>query len=99
MTNTEEWNKIGDKLTSILRICNCQSKLKSIVKILISIRDKCEAMEWYKLTPEELFICAFLDREGILTHGTNCEYPIVAGAEAFWEWIDEIKNNSDLEDN
>ena len=97
--NTTEWHKIGDKLTSILGICHCQRKLKSFVDILVSIHNKCNVRNWDALTMEELFICAFLDKLGILCHGTNCEYPIVAGAEAFWEWIFEIKDSPYLQDN
>lgn len=97
--NIEEWHKIGNRLTYFLDVCACQRKLKSFVNILVSIHNKCKSQSWSELTMEELFICALLDKKGIICHGTNCEYPIIAGAEAFWDWIMEIKDSPYLEDN
>ena len=97
--NYEEWHKIGNKLCTYLRICKCQRKLKSIVDILIKIYEKGKNNErsW---TSEEYLILAFLDSINLITHGTNCEYPIMISTNSdFWEWLYSIKDNPNLCDN
>lgn len=95
MNNNREWHDINHKLTEFLGICDCQRKLKSIVDILITIRDSLNTGR--KLTPEQLFICALLDGKAF-SHGINAEYPIITEIQ-FWDWLDNIKNDSNLEDN
>jgi hypothetical protein len=96
---TCDWKQLGRTLSHNLRICECQRKLRSIVLILMSIRAKCREGEHDSLTPEELFITSLLDRNGseLVTHGTNAEYPILTGD--LWDWLDEIWQNPNLEDN
>jgi hypothetical protein len=98
MKDINEWHKIGNKLTSYLGICSCQRKLKSIVEILIHINIKISNHDWNALTMNELLITALLEKRGLITHGTNCEYPFI-GNEEFWNWLSEIKDNEYLEDN
>lgn len=98
MKDIEEWHKIGDKLTSYLGICNCQRKLESIVIILVRIEIKITNYDWSNFTKEELLITALLETKGLITHGSNCEYPFKGNAE-FWKWLDEIKYSEFLEDN
>lgn len=99
MVDTNEWHKIGDKLTSYLNICKCQRKLKSIVNILCSIYNKIDGDNKEDLTEEEHLICALLDKNThLITHGTNIEYPIIFNR-IEWEWILSIKNDINLEDN
>jgi hypothetical protein len=95
----KEWHKIGNRLTHFLGICPCQRKIKSIVDILVHIHIKCNNQDWKALTVEELLICALLEKRGIVTHGVNCEYPIISESEAFWDWIHEIKHSPYLIDN
>ena len=107
----EEWEEINAKLTSFLGICGCQRKLKSIVDVLVIIYDKGQMGE-HNWTPEEYLILAMLDKCNLITHGVNCEYPIIIdmngstpfgiGQEErcdFWEWINIVKNNPNLTDN
>ncbi len=99
----EEWHKIGDKLTDIFKICPCQRKLKSIIDNLYYIYQKC--IDAYKLdtprdfTGAEWLLIALLDRNGIILHGTNCEYPIIIEDHPFWIWILEVKESPYLSDN
>lgn len=104
----KEWHKIGNRLTSYLHICSCQRKLKSIVEIMLRIQSKFESGYLARdLTPEELLICNLLDANSdVITHGTNCEYPILGHAVldkhdnlGFWEWLKTIKDNPNLIDN
>jgi hypothetical protein len=93
-----EWHLIGNQLSEYLNICNCQRKLKTIIDILLHIRQVCGDTEWEKLTKEELFITALLDNIGF-THGSNAEYPIVDDSYPIWDFIDSIKDSPALEDN
>ena len=34
-----------------------------------------------------------------ITHGINCEYPTIIKDDDFWQWILEVKDNPNLEDN
>jgi hypothetical protein len=98
---TCSWNEIGLFLTKNLRICGCQRKLKSIVLILKSIKDKCEIKRYDALTPEELFITALLEEtiECAIYHGTNAEYPCLNTCNPIWEAIEDLLINPNLEDN
>lgn len=101
----EEWHKIGNKLTAYFGICNCQRKLKSIIDNLYSIYDKCnrayEDTDCKRdFTGAEWLLIAILDRHSdLITHGTNCEYPIINKDNWFWQWIIEIKDSPSLNDN
>ena len=98
----KEWHKIGDKLTNYLGICGCQRKLKSIVDVLVRIYDKGKTGK-HNWTAEEYLILAMLDARNLITHGINCEYPIILhmprNNDDFWEWINSIKDNPNLDDN
>lgn len=110
--DTKEWHKIGDKLTAYLGICGCQRKLKSIIDVLVRIYDKGQTGE-HNWTAEEYLILAMLDARKLITHGVNCEYPIISPTMTrdevlifnnlytvdFWEWINSVKDNPNLEDN
>lgn len=93
----DQWHLIGNKLTVDLGICRCQRKLKSFIDILAGIHKKSLTND-YNYTGEEYFILAFLDSKDLITHGTNCEYPIVLDTE-FWRWVLEVKDSPYLEDN
>jgi hypothetical protein len=98
----KEWDKISYKLTNYLGICGCQRKLKSIIDVLVRIYDKGQAGE-HNWTPEEYLILAMLDSRGLITHGVNCEYPIILhmtrNDDDFWEWVNSVKDNPNLDDN
>lgn len=100
--NLKEWHEIRDKLTNYLGICKCQRKLKSIINVLVRIYDKGQngIHDW---TAEEYLILAMLDARGLITHGINCEYPIILhmnrNNDDFWEWIKTVKDNPNLDDN
>ncbi len=101
---TNEWHKIGDKLTNYFGICSCQRKLKTIVDNLLSIKQKCiDAYD--KETPRdftgaEWLVIAQLDKYSTsITHGTNCEYPIINQDDDLWIWLNEIKDSPYLIDN
>jgi hypothetical protein len=95
----KEWHKIGNKLTRYFNICSCQRKLKSIIDNLASIKEKCQNEE-YNFTGAEWLVIAMMDKSSdAITHGINCEYPIINKDDPFWIWIDEVKNNPNLEDN
>jgi len=99
MKNTEEWHKIGDRLTSYFAICSCQRKLKSIIDNLYSIYIKIENQD-YNFTGAEWLLIAFLDATtNSITHGINCEYPIIRNNDPLWKWIIEVKDSPYLEDN
>lgn len=87
MTRKEQ-KVIEQKLSRWLGICHCQRKIKSIVTVLSNIKYKIENKEksW---TGEEYLIVALLDSNGLITHGVNIEYPILA-KEDFWLFIDEL---------
>ena len=98
--DVDEWHKIGNKLTKELHICGCQRKLKSIIEVLNNIRDKHEnGNDSY--TGEEYLILALIDANTnkIITHGTNCEWPILTDLDGFWKWIREVRDSPYLEDN
>ncbi len=101
MVDSEEWHKIGDKLTGYFKICGCQRKLKTIVNNLYSIYYKLDKESPdYNFTGTEWLIRAMLDRSSnAIMHGTNCEYPILNKEDEFWKWILEVKDNPNLEDN
>lgn len=104
MNATEEWHKVGDKLTSYFGICGCQRKLKSIIDNLVSIRDKCITGE-RNFTGAEWLVLAMIDAKqkghlsDAIVHGTNCEYPIIMRDHPFWKWLDEVKDSPYLNDN
>jgi len=100
----DEWHKIGNKLCDYFGICRCQRKLKSIINSLVSIYDKC--IDAYKIgvdrdfTGAEWLLIAMLDSNtSLITHGTNCEYPIIYKDDEMWKWILEIKDSPYLQDN
>lgn len=104
MENIEEWHKIGNKLCNYFGICNCQRKLKTIVDNLVSIYEKCngayEGTHERDFTGAEWLVIAQLDKYSTaITHGTNCEYPIINKEDDFWKWIMEIKDSPYLKDN
>lgn len=99
-----EWHKIGDKLTGYFGICSCQRKLKSIIDNLYSIYEKCngaqEGTHERDFTGAEWLLIAILDKgSNLITHGINCEYPIINSDDEFWKWIIVVKDNPNLEDN
>lgn len=95
-----EWNRLNRKLCSLLQICPCQRKLKSIVMILLSIYNKLIVMKWDELTPEELLICNLLDvNTEWITHGVNCEYPILKRGGELWDFVLSAQYNPALIDN
>lgn len=104
MNSDEEWHKIGDKLTGYFGICPCQRKIKSIIDNLYSIYKK--NIDAYEIgtprdfTGAEWLIIALMDKNGTaITHGTNCEYPMIDKENPFWEWILEVKDSPYLKDN
>jgi hypothetical protein len=79
---TAQWHKIGNKLCNYLQICSCQRKLKSIIDNLYSIYIKCngayEGTHERDFTGAEWLLIAILDRHSAyISHGINCEYPII----------------------
>ena len=48
---------------------------------------------------EKTFNCFIGENEVAITHGINCEYPIINKDDEFWQWIGEVKDNPNLEDN
>ncbi len=102
--DTKEWHKIGNKLTMYFGICSCQRKIKSIIDNLYSIYEKCnDATEngtKLNFSGAEWLIIAMMDRSSdAITHGINCEYPTIIKDDDFWQWILEVKDNPNLEDN
>ncbi len=93
----ESWKSIRKTLTDYLQICGCQRKLKSIISVLSNIHYKINN-ENKGFTDEEFLICALLHRANLLTHGINCEYPIIKNEE-FWDWVLRTKDNANLENN
>ena len=92
-------DKIGAKLTSYFGICSCQRKLKSIIDNLENIKEKCLDRN-YEFTGAEWLLIALIERNSnAITHGVNCEYPIINQDDPFWIWIDKVKNDPNLEDN
>lgn len=99
MNDIKEWHKIGDKLTNYFGICQCQRKIKTIIDNLVSIHDKCLKRD-YNFTGAEWLVIALMDRKSTaIVHGVNCEYPIIMEEDPFWIWVNEVKNNPNLEDN
>jgi hypothetical protein len=98
-TDICEWSKIGEQLTSYFGICSCQRKLKTIINNLVSIKEKCLKRD-YSFTGAEWLIIALIEKDSwAIKHGINCEYPIINEDDPFWVWIDEVKDNPNLEDN
>lgn len=97
MEHIEEWHKLGDRLSSHLRICNCQRKIKSITNVLLNIKAKIDNRE-DDYTPEEYLILALLDKTSLITHGINMEYPMLNDDDT-WKWIESIKDDPNLTDN
>lgn len=100
----ESWHEISEKLANYFQICSCQRKIKSIVDNLLAIKKKC--IDAYELdtprdfTGAEWLIIAQLDSfSNSVTHGINCEYPIINKHDEFWVWLDKIKDNKNLIDN
>lgn len=99
MVDSKEWHTIGDKLTAIFNICSCQRKLKTIIDNLYEIYVKLENQN-FTFTGTEWLIIAMIDRNtDAITHGINCEYPILNKEDELWKWILEVKDNPNLEDN
>lgn len=102
MDKDKRWHEIGNRLTGYLGICGCQRKLKSIASELMDIYQKINRYhnegEPMNFTGAQYLLTAMLERQGLICHGVNCEYPIITNTE-FWNWIIEIQNNSALEDN
>jgi len=104
MVDNKEWHKIGNILTYYFGICRCQRKLKSIVDDLVRIKQKCiDANDLgtpRDFTGAEWLLIAIIEsKSDAITHGTNCEYPIIMREDPFWKWLDKVKNNPNLEDN
>lgn len=108
MIDDKEWHRIGDTLTEYLGICGCQRKIKSIVDNLWEMKrknqDAYENGTKREFTGSEWTLFAMMENrggklKGAVMHGVNCEYPIIIVEHSFWKWIDEIKNNPNLEDN
>lgn len=63
-------------------------------------KGKADKQNW---TSEEYLILAMLESKDLITHGINCEHPIMLhtrkSGDDFWEWICSIKDNSNLIDN
>lgn len=105
MVDDKEWHRIGDELTGMFHICGCQRKLKSIVDNLYSIYEKCNGA--YKgthkrdFTGAEWLLIALIEAhfQGNITHGINCEYPIIIEEGTLWKWVLKEKDNPNLEDN
>lgn len=98
MKDMETWKQINRKLTSYFEICRCQRKLKSIVDSLLLIREKCNNQE-FEFTGSEWLLLALLEKHSLITHGVNCEYPIIEEDQDFWKWLLILKNNPNLIDN
>jgi len=101
--NIEEWHEIGDKLTGYFNICSCQRKIKTIVDNLLSIKQKCnDAFEngtERNFTGAEWLLIAIIDKNSdAISHGINCEYPIIINDDPLWLWLEEIKDNPNLVD-
>jgi aspartate oxidase len=99
VSDVNEWHRLGNTLSDYLGICRCQRKLMAIYRILTSIKDKCISNNWEELTYDELLICALLEQKNIITHGTNCEYPIVNSAHPIWKFLEDEKDNENLVNN
>ena len=104
MVDINEWHKISNRLCDMFGICRCQRKIKSIIDNLYSIYEKCigayEGTHERNFTGAEWLLIAIIDRNtNAITHGTNCEYPIINKESEFWKWIIKVKDNPNLEDN
>lgn len=100
----KEWHKISNELAKIFSICSCQRKLKTIVDNLHEIYTKLVDYQDngtpLSFTGAEWLLVAMIDQNtDAITHGTNCEYPIIMRDTALWKWIVAAKNNPNLEDN
>lgn len=97
--DAKRWNEISETLTEYFQICSCQRKIKSIVDNLAEIKDKCERRD-FNFTGAEWLLIAIMDaRSHAVAHGINCEYPIIRSSDDFWQFIDSVKDDPNLEDN
>ena len=104
MEKHKSWHEIGDELTSKFNICGCQRKLKTIVDNLYSIYQKLitfqDTGDDLDFTGAEWLLVAMIDKNTkAITHGVNCEYPIINQDDEFWKWVIETKDNPNLKDN
>ena len=89
----ENWDNLQYRLTTFFGICSCQRKLKTIIDNLVSIKEKLIDRN-FNFTGSEWLIIAILDKNtDSITHGINCEYPIINTENPMWKWIDEVKDN------
>ncbi len=95
----KEWHKIGNQLTSYFQICGCQRKLKTIIDNLVEIKQKLIDRNFNFTGAEWLLIASMETFSNAITHGINCEYPIIIEDDPFWKWLDEVKDNPNLVDN
>lgn len=94
----ESWHDILENLTGHFGVCNCQRKIRTIILDLHRIKTKCLNSD-YTFSGSEWLLLAIMESNGLVTHGINCEYPIIYETDPFWAWIDEVINNPNLEDN
>mgnify|MGYP001573488685 CR=1 FL=1 len=69
---------------------------------LLSARETVENEELYvrPFTGAEWLLIALMDKNSTaITHGINCEYPILYDDDPFWIWMLEAHDNPNLEDN
>src|SRR5688572_32878637 len=100
------WKQINLVVTECVGIGGCQRKLKSIVDNLHSMYTRCiganEGTHEREFTGAEWLLIAIIEKHGkgeMITHGTNCEYPIIMKDHWFWKWLREVKDNPELSDN
>lgn len=94
-----EWKKIQEVITGTFRICECQRKIKTIVDNLYEICVKLDERN-FTFTGTEWLLIAMMDKSSnLVTHGINCEYPILNKEDIFWQWIVEVKDSPYLKDN
>lgn len=95
----EEWKKIQKIITGTFRICECQRKIKTIVDNLYQVYLKLDDRD-FSFTGTEWLLIAMMDQSSdMITHGINCEYPILNKDDPFWLWLLEIKDSPYLKDN
>ena len=100
----DSWNDIQKQLVGYFGICGCQRKVKSIIdnlySIYIKIDNHWENGDDYNFTGAEWLLIALLQNGSPwITHGINCEYPILRKDDPFWEWVLRVKDNPNLIDN
>lgn len=94
----ENWKEISYKLVNYFGICNCQRKIRTIILDLHRIKTKCLNSD-YSFSGSEWLLLAIMESNDLVTHGINCEYPIINETDPFWVWVDEVISNPSLEDN